>query len=166
MTAFSPCRRCAHRSDCGRLAGLRQTLRSTSITSAGVKCGIPAADFPPGTRVDVAIFTLAFGEDADDGYCRHKTVRTGTVRTWRGMKCGVLLDVGQEVGGPDEGDVKHAIVRVYHDQITARTEERRSLCACGLTADRCADPAKQPKIKGADWGCYEAQARSWGGGGR
>lgn len=160
MTSLSPCRRCARRGACDRLADLRQTLRGTGITKANVKCAMPKVDFPIGQPVAVRCFTIEdsdrFNPEAPDEV-KVAVSRLGVVMSHATGKFRVLLNVGEEVG---PGDRPLAIVGAYHDQLSL-VEGREmpvDLCACGLTEDRCRDPKKRPLMKGGDaWSCYRAQ---------
>lgn len=157
MTTFSPCRRCARRDDCGRLADLRKAMRGTGITKANVKCDIPKADFPVGTPVMVRCFTIVDGIGWHPDYPEEGKVavdRPGVVRAHKGGKFVALLDVGSEVGRPDDQSI--SIVGVYHDQLSrAEGRDPVALCACGLTADRCGDVSKHPRLlNGNEWNCW------------
>lgn len=161
MTVLHPCHRCAHKSDCDRLSDLRARLRGAGITKGNVKCAIPQTDFPVGQPVSVRCFTLAWGEYGDDGYRRVPATRLGVVQRYQGGRFTVLLDVGQEVGEPDIGEPGSdarpiAIVRAYHDQLSLveGLEAPVELCDCGLTRDRCKDPAKLPRLKSGAWQCW------------
>lgn len=156
MTVLSPCRRCARKGDCERLADLRKSLRGAGITKANVRCGIPKADFPVGQPVVVRCFTLDYGEFADSGYRRVNVARHGVVRSHRAGKFRVLLNVGEEVGAPGEDDMPISIVTAYHDQL-ALVEEQEApvkLCDCGLTEDRCGELAYRPHLRSGPWQCW------------
>lgn len=155
MTVLSPCRRCARKGTCERLADLRKSLRGSGVTKASVKCGIPATDFPVGQPVAVRCFDLDYGGHNSEDFCRVNVTREGVVMNYRAGKFRVLLNVGQEVGAPEDGTI--AILGVYPDQLS-RIEGKDTpveLCGCGLTQDRCEDRTKLPRIRDGDWQCWE-----------
>lgn len=157
MTVLSPCRRCARKDTCERLADLREKLRGAGITKGNVRCGIPKVDFPVGQPVAVRTFTMEAADKFDPERPEDQQVavsRIGVVQRHRAGRFLVLLNVGQEVGHEDR---PISIIGVHHDQLSLvdGREVPVDLCPCGLTEDRCEDKALRPQLRAGPWQCWQ-----------